>query len=82
MAKKKLDFEYAISRMEEIVKKLEDEDLSLDKSIEYYKEGMTLAAFCKEKLENAKSEILMLKENINGEAQLEPFFDGEDENEL
>ena len=82
MAKKKQSFEEAVSRMEEIVNSLEDGDLSLDKSIELYKEGMTLAAFCREKLENAKGEILTLKKSVNGGAVLEPFFNGEDKNEL
>ena len=49
-----LDFERAFSRLEEIIKLLEDESISLDESIELFKEGVKLYKYCKSKLNNAK----------------------------
>ena len=66
---KKMTFEEAIKRLEEIVNLLEDEKISLDESVELFQEGVQLSQFCSKKLgsvENQVSKIL-----ING--QLEDF---------
>ncbi|MCD6545740.1 MAG: exodeoxyribonuclease VII small subunit [Thermotogae bacterium] len=49
-----LDFERAFGRLEEIIKLLEDESISLDESIELFKEGVKLYKYCKSKLDNAR----------------------------
>lgn len=63
MAKKKLSFEESMIRMEEIVEKLESEEVSLEETLALYKEGLALATFCKEKLTDAEGEILLLRKN-------------------
>lgn len=55
--KERLSFEEALSRLEEIVEKLEDESISLDESIELYEEGMKLSQRCTETLEEAELRI-------------------------
>ena len=42
MARKKKTYEEAAERLEEIVEKLENSDVSLEESINLYKEGMEL----------------------------------------
>lgn len=61
MAKAKMTFEKAMERLEEIVDRLEQEEVSLEESIAAYKEGLQLSAICKEKLAVAEGEILLLR---------------------
>lgn len=72
MAKKKLTFEQSMERLEEIVENLEQEEVSLDEAVAFYKEGLKLSAFCKEKLATAEGEILLLRKEA-GLWQEEPF---------
>ncbi|HKJ46503.1 MAG TPA: exodeoxyribonuclease VII small subunit [Balneolales bacterium] len=62
MAKEKeLKFEEALKRLEEVVEKLEDESVTLEKSIELFEEGTKLSKYCSEILEKAELRI----ENVN-----------------
>ena len=64
-----MTFEQAIKRLEEIVNLLENNQTSLDESVELFQEGVQLSQYCSKKLghvENKVSKIL-----ING--QLEDF---------
>lgn len=53
----KTTFESSLSQLEEIVKKLESGENTLEESIELYKKGATLCAECSKLLENAKLTI-------------------------
>lgn len=55
--KEPLSFEEALSRLETIVEELEDESITLDKSIELYEEGIELSRLCTETLEEAELRI-------------------------
>lgn len=64
MAKK--NFESALTRLEQITDELETGDLSLDKSLDKFNEGMELVQFCNSRLEEAKSRVeLLLKKDGN-----------------
>jgi exodeoxyribonuclease VII small subunit len=56
------DFEAAIGELESIVKKLEDGDLPLEKSLELYERGVQLSRFCHARLEEAERRIEILNE--------------------
>ena len=73
MAKKKKTYEEAAKRLEEIVDKLENSDVSLEESINLYKEGMELTLICREKLETAQKEVTQLRKNFDGSFSLKPF---------
>lgn len=60
MVKEKLNFENALKRLEEIAKKLEAEDLSLDDALKYFEEGMNLSKFCNEQLSYAENKVKMI----------------------
>lgn len=63
MSKKEpLSFEEALSRLEAIVGELEEESISLDKSIELYEEGIALSKLCTETLEEAELRIQKVAE--------------------
>ena len=55
--KKNLTFEQAMSRLEEIVSRLDRADDSLEQSLSLFGEGAELVAFCNKSLENAKLQI-------------------------
>jgi exodeoxyribonuclease VII small subunit len=56
------DFEGAIAELETIVKKLEEGDLALEKSLELYERGVQLSRFCHTRLEEAATRIEILNE--------------------
>ncbi len=51
------EFELAMARLDAIVKRLETESVSLDESVELFKEGKMLAARCDELLKIAQDTI-------------------------
>ncbi len=60
MAKK--TFESALSRLEQLTEELEEGELGLDKSLKKFDEGIKLAHFCSEQLEEARAKITLLLE--------------------
>ena len=64
------DFEAAIAELDTIVKKLEEGDLALDKSLELYERGVALSRFCHARLEQAERRIEIL--NDRGELRTAP----------
>jgi exodeoxyribonuclease VII small subunit len=72
------DFETALKKLEEIVKKLENGELSLDSALELFEEGVKLSRFCHSKLEDAERRVEILLKNGSGQARAVPF-ESEDE---
>jgi exodeoxyribonuclease VII small subunit len=56
------DFEAAVAELEGIVKRLEEGDLPLEKSLELYERGVQLSRFCHARLEEAERRIEVLDE--------------------
>ena len=63
MAKKKLTFEEALERLEQILALIESTDTNLEQSVALYKEGLELSIFCSNKLNKIEEEITFLKNN-------------------
>lgn len=61
--KKELSFEENLEKLEEIVKKLENGDVSLDDAIKEFNEAMVLAKKCDEKLKSAEEAITKIVNN-------------------
>lgn len=57
MAKKGKTFEEQLSRLEETVQRLEQEELSLDEMLRLYAEGVELARSCRERLDEASARL-------------------------
>lgn len=51
--KERPSFEEALRKLESIVSKLEDSEVTLEESIQLYEEGMKLSKYCSETLEDA-----------------------------
>jgi exodeoxyribonuclease VII small subunit len=64
-------FEEALTRLEAIVEELEDESISLEKSIELYEEGIELSKLCTQTLEEAELRIEKVAEEHANELETE-----------
>ena len=71
-------FEDAMSRLDAIVAKLEEDKLPLDEMLARYEEGVALARYCGEKLEAAEQKVRLIAEKAEGRVTLEEFNDGEE----
>jgi exodeoxyribonuclease VII small subunit len=67
------DFETALKRLEEIVKKLENGDLSLDSALELFEEGIKLSRFCHTVLGQAERRVEILLKSSSGQTRPVPF---------
>jgi exodeoxyribonuclease VII small subunit len=65
-------FEECLQRLEKIVAELEKGDISLDRSLELFDEGMKLSGSCRKELEEAEGKVEILLKR-NGKLQPEPF---------
>ncbi|MAG21043.1 MAG: exodeoxyribonuclease VII small subunit [Candidatus Marinimicrobia bacterium] len=64
MAKKSdMSFEQAMTRLEEIVKQLEDSAISIEESLALFEEGTELTKMCRSRLEEAEKKIIVLTQN-------------------
>jgi exodeoxyribonuclease VII small subunit len=69
------DFETALQRLEEIVKKLDSGDLPLASLLEVYEEGVTLSRFCQAKLEEAERKVEILNKKADGTLERSAFIE-------
>ncbi|MEK7286386.1 MAG: exodeoxyribonuclease VII small subunit [Nitrospirota bacterium] len=65
--KNELKFEVALSKLEEIVQKLESGDLSLEDSLKVFEEGVTLSRNCAKILHDAEKRVTRLTAPKEGE---------------
>jgi len=72
-------FEKNLARLDAIVHDLEDSDLSLDKALVLYEEGMKLSEFCHKQLEEAEGRVEILTKKAGGKVVAEPFANSETE---
>lgn len=66
-------FEKNLERLDAIVLQLEDADLSLEKALQLYEEGMKLSALCHKQLEEAEGRVEILMKKAGGKISAEPF---------
>jgi len=69
------DFESSLMTLEDIVGKLETGDLTLERSLELFEEGIKISRFCSSKLEEAERKVEILTKNANGTLSEQPFTD-------
>ena len=73
MAEKKVTFEQAMARLEEIVKQLEQGDASLEDALTLFEEGTRLMKKCTTQLDNAEQKVSKLLAGPDGNPKEEPF---------
>ena len=72
------DFEKSLMRLEEVVKRLENTDLSLDEAMKLFEEGVKLSRECQKQLEEAEGRVEILLKKADGKISAAPFEPEED----
>ena len=68
-------------KLEQIVEKLENDDVDIDNALNLYREGVELATDLNTKLTEISKEIYVLKEKLDGSFALSNFEESQDEEE-
>ena len=72
----KISFEDAMTKLEQIVDKLEEGDVPLEEAIIFYKEGMELSKLCHDKLKSVEEQLAQI---IHEDGRTESFTIDEEE---
>jgi exodeoxyribonuclease VII small subunit len=73
MARKKQTNEEALSELEDVVARMEEGELPLEKCLEQYEKGIRLAQFCTRELDAADKRIEVLRKSAEGDFVTEPL---------
>ena len=68
-----MSFETAMTRLEQIVRQLEDGKVSLDDSLKLYEEGISLVRLCSGRLDEAEQKIKIIRTSPDGIKEEEDF---------
>ena len=68
-----MSFETAMTRLEQIVRELEDGKVSLDDSLKLYEEGISLVRLCSGRLDEAEQKIKIIRTSSDGTKTEEDF---------
>ena len=71
--KKKMDFERATARLEEIVSLLERGDAPLEQAMDLFEEGAKLLRACTAQLDQAEQKVALLTAGEDGAPEERPF---------
>lgn len=77
--KTNISFETALKELEQITEKLEEGNLSLEKSIELFERGIRLSKLCNDMLEEAEGKIEILQKQQNSESPRKINFEFNEE---
>jgi exodeoxyribonuclease VII small subunit len=69
------DFESALKSLEDIVVQLEAGDLTLDRALELFEEGIRISRFCGSKLDEAERKVEVLMKAADGTLKELPFVE-------
>lgn len=61
--KEEKTIEETFAEMEELIKKLESGECSLEESFQYYETGMKLVKSCNDKIDKVEKKIIVLEDN-------------------
>lgn len=70
---KEIEFEGALKKLETIVEKLEQGDLSLEEALKNYEEGVRMADVCQKRLTEAEKKVEVLMKTSGGKFKTESF---------
>ena len=70
---KEIEFETALKKLESIVEKLENGDISLEDALKQYEEGIKMADLCQKKLTDAEKKVEVLMKSGAGKFKTTPF---------
>lgn len=67
-----MNFEKALTDLENVIEKMESGQLSLEESLQSFEDGLKLARLCQHSLKDAEQKVQILIEQ-NGELRAQPF---------
>lgn len=76
-AKKNVDLEKSLTQLETLVEELESGDLSLEKAMQKFEQGIKLTRECQAALKEAEQKVEVLLKSAGGDESLEPFDAGD-----
>jgi exodeoxyribonuclease VII small subunit len=79
MADKKPTFEQMLKKLEGITARLEAGELSLEKSLDAFEEGMKLARELEKNLSQAEAKVELLLKTESGQVRAEPWTEADEE---
>jgi len=68
-----MDFEKSLTRLEDVVKRLEQPNLPLTDAMKLFEEGLQLAQKCQQQLQEAEGRVEILLKSADGKLAAEPF---------
>ncbi|WHH59637.1 exodeoxyribonuclease VII small subunit [Petroclostridium sp. X23] len=68
-----MDFEKSLKQLEDIVRKLEEEELTLEQSMELFQQGVGLSKECSKMLDEAEQKVSLLIKDKSGEISEQTF---------
>ncbi len=71
--KKQPGFEKSLNRLEQIVERLDSDELELEESLKLFEEGVALAAELGKRLDQAERKVTLLLKDKQGELLQTPF---------
>ena len=71
------NFEQALKRLEEIVRRMEQGNVPLEESLKLFEEGTALAAGCSKQLDDAELRVVRLMKGPDGNPVEMEFQDGQ-----
>jgi exodeoxyribonuclease VII small subunit len=80
-ARRANDFEKAFQHLEQIVQRLESEELPLDESLRLFEEGIGLSRFCHQRLEEVEKKIELILADAKGQPRVEAFETGDEDDD-
>jgi exodeoxyribonuclease VII small subunit len=73
-----IKFEEALNKLERIVEELEAGNISLDKAIKIYREGMLISKQCLELLDKAEKKVQICSKDKDGNIKIKSFKEKDD----
>lgn len=73
LGSEELAFEEALARLEEVVRRLESGDVTLEESLRLFEEGVRLSRLCAARLDAAEGRMRALVEEADGTIKAVPF---------
>ncbi|MBI3315445.1 MAG: exodeoxyribonuclease VII small subunit [Candidatus Omnitrophica bacterium] len=70
---KEMEFEPALKKLEAVVEKLENGDLSLEEALKSYEEGVRMADICSKRLTEAEKKVEVLMKTNPGKFKTVPL---------
>lgn len=75
MTKQSKTFEQSLTRLDEIVRRMEKGDVPLEKALALFEEGTALVATCNQLLDEAELKVVQLSKGVDGAPQETEFVD-------